>query len=132
MTWEVGSTDQQRMRAGFAVLSIGAAVLLFTWGMAVMRGPQTEGEVAARHEKLDPPSPPDQIFFAKLATGMLIYGSVLFIVLLGSVIALIRISRRYRQNLVRRPARRTPTSDVWRMHKVPNLPDDKGEPDAPT
>jgi hypothetical protein len=121
MTWESGSTDQQRLRAGYAVLTVGLFILLFAWGMAVMRGPQAEGEVAVRHEKLEPPTP-DRVLPA-VGLGMVVCGLCLIVVLLISVFAFIRISRRYRDHLLHAPPTPTPTADVWRMHRVPEVAD---------
>ncbi len=132
MTWESGSTDQQRLRAGYAVLSIGLMVLVFAWGMAVWRGPQGEGAVAVRHEKLDPPEP-DRIL-PVVGAGMVLSGVCLVGVLALSVVAFLRISRRYRDQILRPPARPSQTAGVWEMHQVPDDLDEDGggdEGDAP-
>jgi hypothetical protein len=125
VTWESGSSDQQRLRAGYAVLSMGVLILMFAWGMAVLRGPQGQGEIAVRHQKLDPPAP-DQILPA-MGMGMLLCGVCLVVILVLSVVAFVRISRRYREHVLRSPAAPTPTSDVWQMHKVPDDTDDADE-----
>lgn len=127
MTWEAGSTDHQRLRAGYAVLSIGMMILLFAWTMAVLRGPQGQGEMAVRHEKLDPPSP-DQILPA-IGMAMILTGGCLLTVLVISVFAFIRMRRRFRDHIFAPPRKTTPMADIWRMHKVPDIPDDPVESD---
>ena len=125
MTWEVGSTDQQRLRAGCAVLAIGVIILLSAWGMSVVRGPETGGEAARQHRKLDPPDPTR--ILPMIGAGMVVYGTVLIIVLFVCVMAFYRISRNYRKHLLRKPAEPTVTADVWKMHR---LPDDTGDDQA--
>lgn len=134
MTWESGSSDHQRLRAGYAVLSLGLFILLFAWSMAVIRGPQGQGEIAVRHEKLEPPEP-QHILPVGLGAGMILSGVCLIVVLVICIVAFVRISRTYREQLLRAPTPPTPTTDVWAMHRVPdlpeasNVPDDDGEDD---
>lgn len=135
MTWEIGSTDQQRLRAGYLVLSIGAFILLFAWVMAVVRGPEGVGEIAI-HQKLEPPEP--QKILPQVGIPMVAYGILLIVVLFTSLIALLRISRNFRRHFFSEPSQPTSTSDVWKMHRVPddvpaqeNLPDDDGIPEDP-
>jgi len=116
MAWESGSSEQQRLRAGFAVLSVGVFILLFAWILSVLRTPESAGETAV-HEKLEPPSP-DQVM-PILSTGMLLIGALLLLVLVVSLFALVRISRHYRQSISRRPSKPSLTADVWKMHKIP-------------
>ncbi len=118
MTWEAGSTDQQRLRAGYAVLTIGMFILMFAWGMAVWRGPQGHGEAAVRHEKMDAPLP--ETLLPVVSAGMWLCGVCLILVLVTSIVAFIRLSRRYRDHLLQPASKPTPTSDVWQMHKVPD------------
>lgn len=128
MTWESGSTDEQRLRAGWAVLSIGVAILLLAWGLAAVRGPQGHGEVAVRHEKIDPP--PSRGVLPAMTLYMYLQGMVLVVVLFISVIALVRVSRRYRQHLLKHSPGPSATADVWRMHRVPDASDDDTESDS--
>jgi ABC-type Fe3+ transport system permease subunit len=125
MTWEAGSTDQQRLRAGCIVLSIGVFVLLCVWTMAVIRGPEAEGQIASQHKKIDPPTANQTI--GHIGVVMLVTGSILIIVLFASVIGLLRISRNYRRDLMREPEKPTPVSDVWQMHKIPEVPPEDHE-----
>ncbi len=125
MTWEVGSTDQQRLRAGFAVLSMGMLILLLAWGMAVYRGPQGQGESAVRHEKLDLPEP--ERGFPEMGAVMILSGTCLLLVFGLSILAFLRVSRRYREHLLRAPAVPTVTSDVWKMHEVPEMSSESEE-----
>ena len=127
MTWETGSSDPQRLRAGYAVLSLGVIILLFAWGTAVWRGPQGEGELAAGHQKLEPPQP--NRLLPAAGPVMMLSGAGLLVVLVLSVVAFLRISRSYRRHLLRSPPEPTPTSDVWQMHKVPNMPDQSDQAD---
>jgi len=122
MTWESGSTDQQRLRAGYAALSLGVFTLLGVWIISVMRGPQALGDAAVRHQKLDPPNP--QQVLPVISAGMIIIGLSLVLVLFVSLIALLRVSRRFRKSVLESPASTTSTTDVWQMHRVPDLPDD--------
>jgi hypothetical protein len=128
MTWESGSTSQQRLRAGYAVFILGTFILLSAWVLWVMRGVESPGDATVRGEKLEPPSP-DQLVPA-LNVGMLLIGVVLVLVLFISVIAFIRISRNYRSYLLKKAVKPTPTSDVWRMHKIPEVPDEGAEPEG--
>ncbi|MEE9295694.1 MAG: hypothetical protein V3W34_12130 [Phycisphaerae bacterium] len=127
MTWESGSSDRQRLRAGYAALGGGVSILLFAWLMAAWRGPQVGGHAAVRHEKLVPPGPNE--FLPDIQLGMIICGAGLFLVLVLSVLAFLRVSRKYRDHILHRPPAPTPTSDVWQMHKVPDItgPDDETE-----
>ncbi len=125
MTWESGSTDQQRLRAGYAVLCIGLVILMFAWGMAVARGPQGHGDVAVRHEKIDPPGPGS--ILPAISIGMFVYGICLIAMFVLSVVAFVRLSRRYRDHLLRPSVKPTPTSDVWQMHKLPDVSGDDEE-----
>lgn len=135
MTWGSGSTSQQRLRAGYAVFILGVFILLSAWVLWVMRGTESPGDATVRGEKLEPPSP-DQLVPA-LSTGVLLIGVVLVVVLFISVIAFIRISRNYRRFLLKKAAKPTPTSDVWRMHEIPDVPEqelsepDEDHPEAP-
>ena len=131
MTWESGSTDQQRLRAGYAVLSLGVFILLCTWVLFVMRGPEGVGEAATRGQKVEPPDP-NQVLPA-LGAGVLLFGALLLIVFSVSVVALLRMGRNYRKSLLQKSSKPTPTSDVWKMHKVPVLPEDDqwGDPRPP-
>ncbi len=125
MTWESGSSDRQRLRAGYAVLCGGVSILLFAWLMAAWRGPQADGQAVLRHEKLVPPEPNE--FLPDIQLGMIICGACLLLVLVLSVLAFRRVSRKYRDHILRRPPAPTPTSDVWQMHKVPDWPDQRDE-----
>ena len=87
MTWEAGSTDHQRLRAGYAVLSIGMAMILT--------------------------------------------GGCLLTVLIISVFAFIRMRRRFRDHLFAPPRKKTHVADIWRMHKVPDIPDESDEAENP-
>lgn len=118
MTWEVGSTDQQRLRAGCAVLAFGIAILLSAWGLSVLRGPESGGEAAIQNRKLDPPDP--SRILPIIGAGMVVYGTVLIIVLFVCVMAFYRLSRNYRKHLLRKPPKPTPISDVWKMHRLPD------------
>ena len=109
------------------MLAVGVFLLLSAWGLAVVRGPQDTGDAAVRREKLDLPEPKRTI--PALSAGMLAYGLGLIIILFVSLFALVRISRNYRNQLLRKPARPTPTADVWSMHRAPELPDDADEAD---
>ncbi len=117
MTLESGATDSQRLRAGYAVLSIGVMILLFAWGMAALRMPESESDVAVRHQKLEPPSP-DSILPA-IGAGMVLCGICLIVVLAISIIAFLRISHRYRDHILAPPSKPTASADVWSMHKPP-------------
>lgn len=117
MTWESGSSDQQRLRAGYAVLCGGVSILFFAWLMAVWRGPQADGEAAARREKLVPPDPND--ILPNIQLGMVICGICLLLILVLSVFAFVRVSRKYRDHVLKPTPTPTQTSDVWQMHKVP-------------
>ncbi len=129
MTWEVGSTDQQRLRAGCAVLAFGVAILLSAWGMSVLRGPESGGAEAIQSHKLDPPDPARVL--PAVGAGMVVYGTILTIIFFVSVTAFYRLSRNYRKNLLRKPPKRTPTADVWKMHRLPDNADDDQAPVAP-
>ena len=129
MTWESGSTDDQRLRAGYCAMGVGVTILLFAWGLAVMRGPQIGGEVAVRQEKLEPPDP--NRLLPRMGAGMLVYGSLLVVVLFVSIIAWMRLSRGFRRRLFQRRPKPTVTSDVWQMHKVPDSPDDEEADEGP-
>jgi ABC-type Fe3+ transport system permease subunit len=134
MTWESGSTSQQRLRAGYAVFILGTFMLLAAWVLWVMRGTESQGDATVRGEKLEPPSP-DQLVPA-LNVGVLLIGVVLVLVLFISIIAFIRISRNYRRYLLKKSSKPTPTSDVWQMHRVPDIPDydsesEEDRPEAP-
>ena len=122
MTWESGSSDQQRLRAGYAVLCGGVSILFFAWLMAAWRGPQTDGATAARREKLIPPDPNE--FIPDIQLGMLICGILLLSILVLSLLAFVRVSRKYRNHLLKPPPTPTPTFDVWQMHKVPEYEDE--------
>ncbi len=124
MTWESGSTSQQRLRAGYAVFILGTFMLLAAWVLWVMRGPESPGDATVRGEKLDLPK--DQLVPA-LNAGMLLIGVVLVLVLFISIIAFMRISRNYRRYLLKKSSKPTPTSDVWQMHRVPEIPEDDSE-----
>ncbi len=124
MTWEIGSTDRQRLRAGYLVLSIGAFILLFAWTMAVLRGPEGVGEIAV-HQKLDPPQP--EHLLPAVGIPMVAYGILLIVVLFTSLIALLRISRNFRRHFLGEHVKPTPTSDVWKMHRVPDVPPDDND-----
>ena len=126
MTWESGSSDQQRQRAGYAVLSLGIFILLCAWVLYAIRGPEGLGEVAAQHRKLEPPDP-EQVWPA-VSTEMLLYGCILIILLFVSLLAFLRISRSYRQHLLKKPSKPTSTTDVWKMHKVPDQPENDRQP----
>lgn len=128
MTWESGSSDHQRLRAGYAVLSIGVLILLGAWALAVMRGPQAEGDAAIRRQKLDPPT--TNRYLPKISAAMIVYGTVLVVVLFVSVITLLRMSRNYRKMLFRAPPKPTQMSNVWKMHKIPELFDEDPPTDA--
>jgi len=128
MTWESGSSDQQRLRAGYAVLSVGIFILLCAWVLYATRGPEGLGEVAVQHKKLEPPDP-GRVWPA-VSAGMVLYGFILIIVLFVSVFAFLRISRHYRRQLLKKPAKPTPTTDVWKMHKVPHQAEDDDQPDG--
>ena len=117
MTWESGSSDHQRLRAGYAVLCGGVSILFFAWLMAVWRGPQADGAAAARREKLVPPDPNELI--PDIQLGMVICGLFLLLILVLSVFAFVRVSRKYRDYVLKAPPTPTPTSDVWQMHNVP-------------
>jgi hypothetical protein len=130
MTWETNSTDEQRIRAGCAFLGIGAIILLFAWTMAVIRAPEfTQGEVAVRQEKLTPPEPNE--ILPTVGAAMLLCGLSLLAILILSIGAFLRISRKHRDNILRKPAKPTPTSDVWSMHKIPDIPKDQDDPNVP-
>ena len=126
MTWEVGSTDQQRLRAGSAVLAFGVVILLSAWGLSILRGTEGAGEAAIQSRKLDPPDP-TQVLPA-VSAGMLLYGIFLIIILFVSLLALYRLSRNYRNHLFRKPSPPTSSVDVWKMHQ---LPDDTGDDELP-
>lgn len=126
MTWESGSSDQQRLRAGYAVLSLGVLVLLCVWVLSVMRGPEGVGEVALRGQKIEPPSG-DQVW-SDLSAVMMLSGTILLIVFFVSVILLVRMSRNYRKYLIHKPPKPTASSDVWKMHKVPDIPEEGDTP----
>jgi TRAP-type C4-dicarboxylate transport system permease small subunit len=58
------------------------------------------------------------------------YRAVIYLVLLVMglavcMFALLRLSRRYRERLLRKPDKPTPTPDIWRMHKLPE--DEEGQ-----
>ena len=110
MTWETGSTDDERLRAGYAVLSLGLFVLFAAWIMTVIRSTETVGTVAARNEKITPPNPNSVAPF--LTGGMMLIGVLLLLLLVISIIALVRLSRYRRNQLFSKPRRPTPTSDV--------------------
>ena len=120
MTWEAGDTEQQRRRAGCAVLAVGVFLLLCAWGLAVARGPQDTGDAAVRKEKIDLPQPERTI--PAVGAGMLAYGIGLVIVLFVSLFALLRLSRNFREQLSRKPSKPTSTADVWSMHVPPKTP----------
>ena len=125
MTWEVGSSDQQRLRAGCAVLAFGMVILLSAWGLSVLRGPEDGGEAAIQSRKLDPPDPAQ--ILPTIGAGMVLYGIILIIILFVSMMAFYRLSRNYSKHLLRKPPAPTVTADVWKMHR---LPDDTGDDQA--
>ncbi len=129
MTWEIGSSDQQRLRAGYFVLTIGVFILLFAWIMAVVRGPEGVGEVAV-HQKLDPPTQKGMI--PAVSIPMVTYGIVLIVILFTSLIALLRISRNFRRNFLSDRPKATDTRDVWKMHRLPDDGDAESKPDTET
>ncbi len=129
MTWEQGETGPQRLRAGFATLLIGTSVLFMAWGLAIWRGQDGQREVISREHKLEPPSPGR--IMPVVSAGMMMYGMVLIVVLFASVIALMRISRNYRNAFLTTRPKPTPVSDVWQMHKTPDIPlEDEPPPEA--
>lgn len=95
-------------------------ILLIAWGVAVLRGPQDDGEAVISGQKVDPQAA-TQVLPA-LGIGMLLYGVLLIVFLFVSLVALWRISKNYKQLMFRRPLKPTPMTDVWQMHKVPDLP----------
>ncbi len=127
MTWESGSSDRQRLRAGYIVLSLGVFILLAAWVMYAIRGPHGLGEAAVRQQKLPPPDP-DRVWPA-VSAAMMMFGMMLFLILCACVYSLIRISRNVRDVVLRKPAKPTATSDVWKMHKIPELETGDPNPD---
>jgi hypothetical protein len=63
---------------------------------------------------------------------MLLYLLLLLLVFVLGSWAIMRGSRRFLGNILRRPAEPTPTSDVWSMHRLPdeNLDDDDDVQDS--
>ena len=53
----------------------------------------------------------------------LLYALVLLIIFAFSTYALLRLSRRYKERLQRKPDQPTPAPDVWSMHKTPQQTD---------
>ncbi len=58
----------------------------------------------------------------------LFYGVILLLVLAFGTYLLLRMSRRYKERLAHKPAKPTPTPDIWSMHQPPGF-DDPDKPD---
>jgi len=56
--------------------------------------------------------------------GMLLWAGVILLTFLVASFAIHRFSKRYRAMLLRKPAPPTASDDVWKMHRLPESPDD--------
>ncbi len=122
--------DQNRFRFGIVILVMGIILVLWAWGSWIYRSSSTAPpgssinrsfeydenleEVNARSEY------PDQTQVAKTLPTMLLYGFILFMVVLAATFILVRATRRYLAAAAHKRAPPTETSDVWSTHKLPD------------
>ena len=122
-----------RTRDGLVVLMIGLAVLLAAVGMAILRAPSPTGDGAPGGDDLRPnnraePAAAQAGVVLSVLAGLAL---VLVVTLLVVAYALFRLTRRLavpEANADKHAP--TPTDDVWRMHKPPDIPLDD-QPDKP-
>lgn len=122
--------DQNRFRLGIIVLVTGIILVLWAWGSWIYRssgttpqGSRVNGsfEYDENLEELNDRSEyPDQTQVAKTLPTMLLYGFILFLVVLVATFILVRATRRYRAAAAHKRAPPTDTSDVWSTHKLPD------------
>lgn len=60
-----------------------------------------------------------------------LYLFLLVLALAVGLFALLRLSRRYRERLLRKPGAPTPAPDIWSMHKVPQDTESQETGDEP-
>lgn len=56
--------------------------------------------------------------------AMLLWSGIILLTFLVASFAIHRFSRRYRAMLLRKPSPPTASEDVWKMHRLPETPDD--------
>lgn len=145
-----GDSDQQRMKSGLLVFTVGAALLIFVWLSAMCRGtppprgligtsthaagidPGPPAATPAGSDAANPPraTPVEKESFVRGAAIALGAGFLLVLMFLIGSYAMVRANRRRMQAAAHVRPPPSETKDAWSMHRVPPYgPDDEEPPD---
>lgn len=125
--YQFGSPDQKRFRAGIVILVMGIVLVIWAWGSWIYRssGDTPVSSNIDRPEDRNEPFNPaaddtDSVEVARTLPTMLMYGFILFVVVLVATFILVRTTRRYLAAYARKRAPPTAANDIWSTHKLPD------------
>ncbi len=122
----------RRVRMALVILMVGVGLLLLALALAMLRS-EAASEIVMAPSPVPPSTMPASQQRTMAATLMLVYGTLLLLVFVVAALALVAVSRRYRQRLARQKASPTPVDDVWSQHRLPEetMNGDARSPDPP-
>ena len=112
---------RERRRLAIGLMLVGGVLLALSVTTAANRKAEQRRMSVKRASDRASAAPP-QIDRPKLLRDWLLVAGGLVIVFLVATLAMARLRRRLLTFITGRPARPTPSGDVWRMHKPPDEP----------